>query len=255
LIDRYWRELYRVCLLLNEIVTPSQYPIKDLMFQTRPARREAVAARHWFSTACPVVFDQDDSDPLVPLALPGLFGVRGDWYLAVARGSRSIRLAERAIDLLCSRRSNVTRVQAGVGLPVRRFLMDKKAPKKGLNRDQRSEFWTPLSHFGTKGDGKRESIRYDDLLRLAAWDESDNPQGRRAFHWLWRSTIHGYDRHCRIWQKWLAYIFKDARHWLKPRDGFDQYDSSKGGNAQFNALCKNLRYILGRARDRKREDR
>src|SRR5205085_11463416 len=61
-------------------------------------------------------------DPTVPVGLPGHFSVRGDWFLAVAGGSRSGRLAERALDLLNSRRANYTRLKQGLGLPTRHLF-------------------------------------------------------------------------------------------------------------------------------------
>ena len=55
-------------------------------------------------------------EPLVAVRLPGHFSVRGDWFLAVAGGSRSIRQAERALDLLNSRLGKRNSLADGSGL-------------------------------------------------------------------------------------------------------------------------------------------
>jgi len=77
--------------------------------------REAVAIRTWFATA---VHCQHGNRDLTPLRVPGKFCVRGDWYLAVAKGSRSMSLAESAIAKLMSESMNRKRLRDGIGLPV-----------------------------------------------------------------------------------------------------------------------------------------
>jgi KaiC/GvpD/RAD55 family RecA-like ATPase len=77
--------------------------------------REAVAVRTWFATA---VHCQHANRDLTPLRVPGKFCVRGDWYLAVAKGSRSMSLAESAIAKLMSESMNRKRLREGIGLPV-----------------------------------------------------------------------------------------------------------------------------------------
>src|SRR5438132_14328650 len=108
----------------------------------------------------------------MPVGLPGKYTCRGDWFLAVARGSRSYRLGERAIDLLCTRRANIVRVQTGVGLPVR----DNKYPNA-------IELWTSLWHPGTPA----ERIRYSELIKLggsSATTKHDNNDGG-SLTWIW----------------------------------------------------------------------
>ncbi|MFO1065214.1 MAG: ATPase domain-containing protein [Pirellulales bacterium] len=85
-------------------------------FTSRPPNLNAVAIRTWFA---PAVLCQEENKSLAPIALPGAFSTRGDWHMAVAKGSRSLGLAHQAFDKLCSREMNIRRMQEGVGLPVR----------------------------------------------------------------------------------------------------------------------------------------
>lgn len=86
--------------------------------------REAIAARHWYKTACMAASNGEktghSSELMVAVRLPGHYSARGDWFLAAAKGSRSARLAERAIDVLSSRRANILRLQRGVGFTYAR---------------------------------------------------------------------------------------------------------------------------------------
>ena len=63
---------------------------------------------------------QKENRNLTPLSLPGGEGVyaRGDWHLGVASGSRSMMLAEQAIEKLVSLPMNLKRLREGVGIPV-----------------------------------------------------------------------------------------------------------------------------------------
>jgi len=114
--------------------------------------------------------------------LPGHFAVRGDWSLAVSGGSRSVRQAERALDLLSSRRANVTRLQMGVGLPTR---VPKLAAGHGA-------LFTKL----ISNQRGQDHLDYDTFLKISADD-------KRKFFWLWRSSLEGYAQCNRIWHRWL----------------------------------------------------
>ena len=91
------------------------------------------SARHWYKTACLVCeadekqYGNDAVVTRVPMRLPGHFSVRGDWYLAVAQGSRSNRLADLALDMLTSRKANRTRLHGGLGLPTRDLAEGRNA--------------------------------------------------------------------------------------------------------------------------------
>lgn len=125
----------------------------------------AIASRRWYSTATAppeaasaspeATEDAAPTEVFVPLALPGRFCVRGDWFLAVARGSCLPRLGERTMDILCSRRANMVRLQLGLGLPVR-----DADPKDG---DEHRELWTPLGR--SRGADVQERMLFKDLRK------------------------------------------------------------------------------------------
>ncbi|MCC6783289.1 MAG: hypothetical protein IT457_10650 [Planctomycetes bacterium] len=185
----------------------------------------AVAARCWFSTARKLQrgvatetqgepgeagddadlqqkdgTQQEDKRAFVAVTLPGHFSVRGDWFLGVLRGSRSQQIADRAIDLLSSRRGNIARLQQGIGLPVR-DCRDAAA----------SELWTPLARLEPRPEESGEprlssdQVSYRDLREMGARGiPSDGGLGREDLAWLWRSRIKGYDGHARIWRRWIV---------------------------------------------------
>jgi len=184
LLEKYWLELYTTWLLLIEIIDlPSV--IGDATVSTFELRSKntdfcAVASRHWYKTATQCPDEIATRDPLVAVRLPGHFAVRGDWSLAVSGGSRSVRQAERALDLLSSRRANVTRLQMGVGLPTR-----VPRPSQGML------FTKLISH--QRG---QDHLEYNTFLKITAAEDQE-------FFWLWRSSIQGYAQCNRIWHRWL----------------------------------------------------
>lgn len=167
--------------------------------------------------------DPADGTYYIPAQLPGTRSVRGDWFLAVARGSRSYQMGERAIDLLCSRRANIFRLQEGIGLPVRDGSPDHLPAR---------ELWTALwrkqeAHVDDRNGGKpkgnltntlggksialkkykkTDRIRYQELLSLGPDSLVSQPPGSAGsgMSWLWRSRINQFDRHARIFRRWLC---------------------------------------------------
>ena len=218
-IDGFSLELYKVWLLLTEAVS-----FADLVdssshlnfdFKCRDMLPNSVSARHWYKTASSFLDSltpEQVEHAWTPVRLPGHFSVRGDWFLAVAGGSRSSRLADHALDLLSSQRANVTRLQEGIGLPTRRLF----------NKSEEG------SHLRTRlvsaEQGKvLKNIEYDALRRIGA------QKGEPGFFWLWRSGIGAYNRHSRIWHKWLnrALLWWHSWHQLHNSNwtnGFAVYD-------------------------------
>jgi hypothetical protein len=215
-------ELYKVWLLLTEAIN-----FEDLVdssshlnfeFKSKDVTANAVSARHWYKTASAFM---DSLTPeqveynWLPVRLPGHFSVRADWFLAVAGGSRSSRVADHALDLLSSQRANVTRLQEGIGLPTRRLF-------DGANKQ--SHLRTRLIS-APKGEALK-NVEYESLRRIGAQIPSAENE---HFFWLWRSGIWAYNRHSRIWHKWLnrALLWWHARHqrygssWTT---GFEVYD-------------------------------
>ncbi len=233
----YRRALYRTALLLDEVLPPAVFNEGEFVYQARAAGAKSVAARHWYSTATIALATPDTRRGKLVAGLPGHFSVRGDWYLAIARGSRSPRLGEQAIDILSSRRANITRLQTGLGLPVRDLFTpaNPSAP--------RGEHWTSLKYI-RPDDGREERIPYRELRKLGAYDPKDGMGRRGNFFWFWRSTVHAYDTQSRIWQRWLCQLMTEWRRWPKPDapagngvsatagepwwDGFKEYDHYYG---------------------------
>lgn len=245
LLQKYKKELYRAWLLLGEVFSPAQFRSDGLSFEARSFHADAVASRHWYSTASHAQEARDIHDPLFPVRLPGNYSVRGDWYLAIARGSRSPRLGERAIDLLSSRRSNVMRLQEGIGLPTRDFI----------DLGTGDHVWTKLYTVGEYGN--REPVTYESLKRIgsnldneyvgstqtpketiaeaivSSGGRSTGIQGihpDEAFYWLWRYTLRGYDRQARMFLKMQSRILFNWRKWME-MDGRRHADEERSGEA------------------------
>jgi hypothetical protein len=220
LVQRYPAPLYRACLLLSAVLAPEHLQADELLFRPRPADATAIASRHWYSTACLASPTGPMTLPLVPVRLPGHFSVRGDWDLAIAKGSLSYRLGERALDLLSSRRANVERLRRGIGLPTR----DVISPRK------RGRVWTKLSVV--REDGSVRRLFYQDLRRLGASSDLAR-RDRQAFYWLWRSSLANYDRHARFWQIWLCWMVGSWKELFGQdfpgRTAFQAYDEIREG--------------------------
>jgi hypothetical protein len=199
----------------------------------------SVATRHWYKTACEfsaqLTKEGGDEATPWPLRLPGNYSVRGDWFLASPATSRSALLARHAIDLLCSRRSNITRMQFGLGLPVRDVLDDTGS---ALRRPS-----------GFTGERDLAELTYEELCWLGAPKESHGGAG--SFRWLWRTSIKDYDRINQAFLKWIARVIQwtvDYRraqrsNWI---GGFATYDRLSQGNPrapgfesfiEFGQLC------------------
>jgi KaiC/GvpD/RAD55 family RecA-like ATPase len=197
--------LLRALLLLFGVTDSKQFDFEHFDHQERSAHPSAVAARHWYSTASRAMSDWEACDPFVPWRLPGYYSVRGDWFLTIAEGSQSQQLAKSALDLLSSTRANLLRMRHGIGLPTRSML--------GLEH-QRTKLLTirpePLSidrqdlHSGeTEPPRYRRLMRYEEVAALGVSKDND-------MQWIWRSHLAYYQRHSRIWNRWLLNF---TRNW------------------------------------------
>lgn len=214
--NHYRDELFRVFLYLGEAVDPQLVLDERGGFQTRRPSARAVAERHWFSTASQMWRKLEADDSLVPARLPGRYSTRGDWFLTVGRESRSQRLGERAVDLLCRRRMNHMRLELGVGLPVRDLLHAEVAADPAKRRRAFSEIEIALGT--TDRAGFRRRLSFQELLDLGARIEKDQ-NGERVkpthLRWLWRSQIKDYHLHDRILERWLERLLKRSAHWVR----------------------------------------
>jgi KaiC/GvpD/RAD55 family RecA-like ATPase len=193
LLKNYWLDLYKSWLLLIEVLNFSdivgEATALNFDFKSKNTDFSAIASRHWYKTASQCPDEIAAKEPLVAVRLPGHFSVRGDWFLAVSGSSRSIRQAERALDLLSSRRANISRLQLGIGLPTR-FPGEESI--KGLRTKL-------ISH-----ERGQDNVEYETFLNIGVKDEDKNANSDKdGFYWLWRSSLNDY-AHCnRIWHKWL----------------------------------------------------
>jgi KaiC len=212
----YRLAFYRTWLLLVESL-PMQSLTEDKTvprIQVRRADGNAAATRHWYKTAsknqrCPVT-----GELALPVRLPGHFSVRGDWFLAIAGGSRSERLGRRALDLLSSRRANCRRMELGIGLPTRDIS----------SIDDFRHLPTALRKHGN--DGQITPVTYSDLVGTG---QEQNAQ----FRWLWRSQLRYYHRQSQLIHSWLGQtvvLWKNLRNRIGHdwTDGFDVYDDIAG---------------------------
>ncbi len=215
LLDEYWLELYKVWLLLIEVLNFSNIvgdtSAIDFSFKSKNTDFSAIASRHWYKTASQCPLEIATRETLVPVRLPGHFSVRGDWFLAVSGGSRSIRQAERAMDLLNSRRANITRLQLGVGLPTREPARASKGPLRTKL----------ISH-----QPGQDTVSYKALLKIGAVSQDTMD----PFFWLWRSSIRDYSQFNRIWNQWLSRVLlwwhrKLLRYKSVWVNSFDVYDN------------------------------
>lgn len=212
----YRLAFYRTWLLLVESL-PMECLTEDntvSRIQLRRADGNAAATRHWYKTAsknqrCPLT-----GELALPVRLPGHFSVRGDWFLAVAGGSRSERLGRRALDLLSSRRANFRRMELGIGLPTRDIssIYDFRHLPTALRKHGTDTQITPVTYSDLVGTGQE-------------WNDQ--------FRWLWRSQLRHYHRQSQLIQSWLGQtvaLWKDLRSQIGPswRDGFDVYDELAG---------------------------
>jgi hypothetical protein len=199
-----WRSLSLVYWFAPNLV------VEDFGFVTKPADPSVLCARHWYSTSSDPRYNDGAR---VPMRLPGHYSCRGDWFLAIAKGSRSPRLGEHAIDLLCSRRSNLTRLLEGIGLPTRE-VYEAAEGQVGGRASLRTALVSPSTPKVAGKNTLSDLVYYHDLRRLRGHKVHEDPKESHHFYSLWRSTIYGYDVHTRAWLRWLARIWGEGRQQL-----------------------------------------
>jgi hypothetical protein len=228
LADEYWLELYCTWLLLAEVLNLGTFESRPEGFGFsfgRLADPHAVASRQWYKSAAVIDDDEERSGPMRFCRLPGNFSVRGDWFLAAVRGSRSDRLADRALDLLSSPEANIDRLMQGLGLPTR-TLKDSEV-------SSRLRGW----HCDRKDAG---TLTYRNLLSMGESASHD-------FHWLWRGNLKNYYAGAPVWERWL---FRVLRRWKRTRElvasdwvsGFDLYRKIKRGGSTLDEVKKFVSY-------------
>lgn len=254
--ETQWLALFKTWLMLGETLDLSNLadPSSSFEFVKRDPSPLSVATRHWYKTAS-AENTFSPSDPTVITQLPGSYSVRGDWFLAVSRNSRSMRLAHRAIDILSSRRSNINRLRIGLGLPVRDIKpMDSLQPLETIKPNEMYD--GPRTCVFKPGEkGERHTVSYADLIYVGA-DSAESP-----INWLWRSRLKGYDRHARVFHQWLCRMMirlQQIKFMLGPAwiDGFkviEELESNTGSgsplfvrnaSATLEEFVKRLRFLI-----------
>ncbi len=261
LLSDYDVQLFRTWLLLVEVLD-----LQDLaatIIDGRPTSRQAnpssLAVRHWYKTAFACTQDRSVEDPLVPAGLPGHFSVRGDWFLAVAGGSRSERLADQALDFFNTRSAAYERLRCGLGLPVRHIVTDRL--RTGIITLDRGDRHTTAP---SKPPRRVSHVHYENLICLGGPVEGLTHSARKTeresftpadFHWFWRSRLAHFASQNRVWHQWLA---RTVVWWARMREvdggnwinGFQRYDElAAEGTAmtkappawsQFRERCQHL---------------
>jgi KaiC/GvpD/RAD55 family RecA-like ATPase len=237
-VGGYSIQLYQAWLLLLEVLDFSSF-LDTSPIERSAARKHddgAVAVRHWYKTACDTTgakltgatASKEHWSTKVPIRLPGHFSARGDWFLATAKGSRSVRLAEQAIDLLSSRRGNRTRLLLGLGLPVRDIVPGKEIGK----------IRTGLT---ISTSGEKFFLSYENILEMGGTFFSEAGVGLGGadedFFWLFRTGLQNYDKQSVAVSRWLQKMFawtvqlrfKEAHNW---DGGFRAYDDLTRGSTK-----------------------
>lgn len=213
---RYVIDLYLVWLLLVDLLPLDELANPDHPTQVvqRVAPATAIASRQWYTTACQLLTERRSGEPMLAIGLPGHFSARGDWFLGVARGSKSDLLADRVLDIFSSRRNNLTRLYSGLGLPTRIL-----GPREETGRLLTALAWKDDTDVLRR-------IRYGELLALGAGNPvTEVPNG---FYWLFRSALCNYHKHSRIFHRWNSRTIlmwnetkAQAGSWIR---GFELYD-------------------------------
>jgi hypothetical protein len=238
----YVLAFYRTWLLLIESLPMGNLTEAETIptLKIREAHGNAAATRHWYKTACDNKKCLIANEIAMPVRLPGHFSVRGDWYLAVAGGNRSLRLGMRALDLMSTRRANFRRMELGIGLPTR-----------DLSADDSSSL-VPIALGIRNAGGQVTAVPYSALTRLGSNRLAQGETKTYEFHWMWRSQLAGYHRQSRLIHSWLGQLVKEwnlpehnpNRNWM---DGFVGYDelTTVGINGQPEERRKEIVNVLG----------
>lgn len=222
----------RALCLLYELIPPRLVDVENRLIHGRESDAIPVAGRTWYSSVGEFQSGPSE-DWYVPRALPGTHSCRGDWFLAIARGSRSYLMGARAIDLLCTRRANLVRLQMGVGLPVRD------------NNDSGPGLWTSI-WAGNQPDEAIRRVTYQELTRLGGPVNPDPAAEKEAkkqesaivgghLSWLWRSRIKHYDRHARVLRRWLCSMLRQLQLRTQGNSGLQHWDELKKAEPKASA--------------------
>ncbi len=225
-------EAHRALLIMAALLPPEVMTDENIAKPQNEGNRIPVAFRTWYSAAHTTQEPRRVNDIYIPARLPGSRSVRGDWFLATARGSRSYQMGERAIDLLTSRRANILRLQYGIGLPVR------DANQLATENDSHQELWTPLWHHD-ESDNRTHKVKYHELVQLGM------REGEDAFRWLWRSRIRQYDRHARLLRRWICSTLRQSNSLLDNKPPLEAYNCA--GSQRFKDRINSFVESLNRA--------
>jgi hypothetical protein len=199
-----------------------------------------IAARHWYKTAAsetnPDLGGNSSGRRYTVFPLPGRFSTRGDWYLGIAKGSRSIRLGELAIDALTDIEQNVRRLRLGIGLPVRDIFSRSESHLRGHSVATAIQEWDKQGirrMLGMEAFFEKAAGQAWDTAKDVRVDSSDNSKRRldsEGVWWLWRSALGGYDWQAEPFRNWL----RDSVEGIQAEElaAADPRSSGGGGDSQ-----------------------
>jgi hypothetical protein len=173
---------------------PGRY--REQKLSLSPPDLDAVTVRTWVAGA---VHCQIRNRNLTPLRVPGKFCIRGDWYLAVAKGSRSMRLAESAMAKLLSESMNRKRLREGIGLPVLKSTL-----KDNLDNVE-SALKVPDPNLSSHRPLKHHELKKAEPQPLP--DEGDSDNVVKLVR-LFRSEIEEYDATSEQFQLLIASLLR-----------------------------------------------
>lgn len=209
---------------------------------------EAVAIRSWYATG---VLTQKELPGLIPARLPGSYSVRGDWFLSVVNGSRSLDLADQAIGNLTSTSMNLKRYREGVGLPVRDFSdlnlvesalttpEDHRARRMSLEEIERLGPAT-FEEFSRKSNSEEcssisETSRNKEQVKNEPEQSSDSGGHRwSTYRPLFRSQIKNYGLQSDEFGRLIAHLL----HCIEPDLKCADMEQAKLDN--INAQCRQV---------------
>jgi hypothetical protein len=191
LLEKESRDVLLETLSLLSGYLPSRFRRQEL--RAGKADGDAVAIRTWYATG---VHAQSERSGLIPVRLPGGFAVRGDWFLGVAKGSRSMELARRAIDNLRSTSMNLKRFREGIGLPV------IKLEELGLAES------AMCTVDDSKNTVRRLTLNEIESLSPRPVEDQEGLRVNESFLPIFRSRVKNYGHQCDEFLRLVTHILR-----------------------------------------------
>jgi KaiC/GvpD/RAD55 family RecA-like ATPase len=147
--------------------------------------RKAIVWRLWYSELNEMLstMERQDRDTVIVSALPGKISVAGEWYLTVPAYSAAPDVGLEIIKLLTTHESELTRLEAGLGLPTRSSFYTGKGDNRSLSEPVPVDFRVlydlvnkAFSRSSFKHYGKLSGIATAHLQRIVELPDADDAQ-------------------------------------------------------------------------------